>query len=672
VRRMTTLSAFIPALFLLAGCAAPGTITTRSLLAEMTDLGAMAEFPNPPYTCRQISSYDRASTTPQDPKTWFANNDANQYLRVEERGEGREYVMMDADGPGAIVRIWSANPKGTLRIYLDGRGQPALECPMADLLGGKVAGIPEPIACTRSAGWSSYLPIPYARHCKVTSDQDGFYYHVNYRTYPRGTPVDTFSAGDLVALAQQISDVATRLADPRNCAAEPTPPQPPAAVQDPAADGYELLPGRSMPIEISGSGPLAIVELRAKVTAADQEQALRHLLLTIKFDGELTVMCPLGDFFGAGPGVHAYASLPLGMSADGEMMWSHWVMPFRKTAHLEIHNLGPQPARVMLRVTPSAYRWTDRSMHFGANWRVGREVPTRPFQDWNYVNLRGKGVFVGAAFSIANPVKNWWGEGDEKIYVDGEKFPSHFGTGSEDYYGYAWGSNQPFTHAYHDQPRCDGPANYGWTAVNRWHIMDRIPFQRHFRFDMELWHWWEGRVPEMSVMTYWYARPGIAADRMTPVPDDLRVVSLPPYVAPRVAGALEGEEMIIVQKTGAVTPQDVDGCSNDQHLWWRGGQKGDVLVLSFPVAASGRYRVYGRFVKAPDYGTVQLAIGEHPVADPLDLYAPKVTRSDEIPLGVYDLPAGDSRLTVTIVGANPEAEPKYMFGLDYLRLVPAQ
>jgi hypothetical protein len=87
-----------------------------SLLDDMTNLAAMAEFPNPPYVTRQFSSYDRASTTPADPKTWFANNDHGNYLRVENREGRKEHVMADMQGPGAIVRIWSPNPGGTLRI----------------------------------------------------------------------------------------------------------------------------------------------------------------------------------------------------------------------------------------------------------------------------------------------------------------------------------------------------------------------------------------------------------------------------------------------------------------------------------------------------------------------------------------------------------------------------
>ena len=100
-------------------------ISVKSLLADMTDLGTLTEFPAPAYTCKQFSSYERASKTSADLATWFANGDCGQYLRVEDREGRKEYVMMDAAGPGAIVRIWSANPVGVLRIYLDGAEKPA-------------------------------------------------------------------------------------------------------------------------------------------------------------------------------------------------------------------------------------------------------------------------------------------------------------------------------------------------------------------------------------------------------------------------------------------------------------------------------------------------------------------------------------------------------------------
>jgi hypothetical protein len=106
---------------LVVGCATPHAVSTRTLLAEMTALTKLAEFPEPPYTCRQASSRDRKSTTPADAETWFADDDYNQFLRVEERDGRKEWVMLDADSPGASVRIWSANPKGNIRIFLTSR-----------------------------------------------------------------------------------------------------------------------------------------------------------------------------------------------------------------------------------------------------------------------------------------------------------------------------------------------------------------------------------------------------------------------------------------------------------------------------------------------------------------------------------------------------------------------
>ncbi len=668
MRVWTYLAVLVVTGSVLVGCATP-KVTTRSLLREMTDLGGLAEYPDPPFTCKQFSSYDRRSKLPEDHEAWFANADAGHFLRVEERGGGKEYVMMDAVGPGAIVRIWSANPRGTLRIYLNHAKKPVIEAPMADVLGGKLEGIPVPIAGQRSRGWNSYFPIPYSKHCKITSDEGGFYYHVNYRTYPPGTKVAGFKPRDLRLRASEIDETARLLASPQKAGVEP------AGILSELANviqkqrgpeaGTLILAGSSSVWRVSTPG--AIVGLRVKVNDEDLETTLRQLVLRMSFDGEETVVCPLGDFFGAAPGINPYGSLTLGVSADGTM-WCHWVMPFQRSARLEIHNTGDTLRRVDYRVAGTDYVWTERSMHFHAKWRAEYDVPTRPMRDWNYLTASGRGVFVGAAFAITNPVKNWWGEGDEKIYVDGESFPSHFGTGTEDYFGYAWCWPETFTHAYHNQPRCDGPGNYGHTAVNRWHVLDRIPFEHDFRFDMELWHWNAKAKVAMSVVSYWYARPG-GDDGFPEIdPADLRVVEIPEYVSPRVAGALEGEEMRVVYKTGTVLPQNGDGLSNEQHQWWREGRPGDYLVLGFQVENVGQYRVFARFLKARDYGIVRLSINGEEFGEPIDLYSNQITPSKEVDLGIFNLQEGLNTLKVEIVGANEQAVESYMFGLDYLRL----
>ena len=171
-------------------------------------------------------------------------------------------------------------------------------------------------------------------------------------------------------------------------------------------------------------------------------------------------------------------------------------------------------------------------MHFHAKWRA-ETLKTRPFRDWTYCDLKGKGVFVGDMLSLTNPVTAWWGEGDEKIFVDGESFPSWFGTGSEDYYGYAWSDPKPFQHAYHNQTRCDGPGNRGRTSVNRFHILDAIPFTTSFRFDMEFWHWTPNIDVPHAATSYWYARPGATDDFKEP--DALAVAHAPALCRRRIA-----------------------------------------------------------------------------------------------------------------------------------------
>lgn len=640
--------------------AAAQTVDLDGLIGELTDLSALGDYPAPAYTCRQFSSYDRASTSPGDVKTWFANADAGQFLRVEERQGRKEHVLADMDGPGAIVRVWSANPKGTLRIYLDGADKPVVECLLAEYVGGKFGGAADPIACQRAAGWNSYLPVPYARHCKVTCDEAGFYYHVNYRTYAAGTNVTTLTADGLAKAKPALEAVAARLAKPADRGAPPA---------DAARSRFqrELAAGQTAPIA-AAQGPRAITFFECRVTADDVPDALRRLVLTGRFDGETTIHAPLGDFFGAAPGLNAYDALPLSVGADGRMT-CRWFMPFEKDAVLELTWNGEGQVRVEGSTEDVPYRWGERSMHLHAGWWADFDVPTRPMIDFNYVTAQGKGVFVGASFTIANASKTWWGEGDEKIYVDGEAFPSHFGTGTEDYFCYAWGSPQVYAHAYHAQPRCDGPGNYGHTSVNRFHILDRIPFEKHLRFDMELWHWVEKLNVSMSCTTYWYARPGAKNLTRGFKPGDLRVPPMAPYTPPRVAGAIEGEEMRIIARTASAEPQSIDGCSNDRHLWWHAGCKpGDKLALEFDAPSAGRQRVFGRFLTAVDYGIHRLTINGAPAGAELDLFHKGIKLTPEIDLGVHELKAGANRLEVTIAGANPQAAKEHMFGLDYLRL----
>ena len=636
------------------------SVATSSLIDEMTNLDRLAELPSPAYVTKQFSSYDRESVTPDNHEKWFANRDCGQFVRSETNGGREELVMMDIDGPGAIVRIWSANPKGTLRIYLDNNAEPVIEENMADLLGGKVAAFPEPIAGVRARGYNLYFPIPYASHCKVTSDEGGFYYHVNYRTYEPGTRVETFTCEELSCLKDKIQRVAGVLASPRTAVHNQTTSEHPFDLA--------IAPGESATVaELTGA--LAITSLELNLQANDRPAAARGLVLSISFDGEQTVETPLGDFFGGAPWLHAYASLPVGIvDGDPPTLYSHWLMPFGKSARITLRNLGTQKVALKGIITSKPYAWSGRSLLFHAKWRIERDIPTRPFTDWTHLACAGKGRFVGGALHIINPVREWWGEGDEKIYVDGEIFPSHFGTGTEDYYGYAWCNNEPFQHAYHNQPICEGPRNFGHTCNSRFHVLDDIPFTRQFRFDLENWHSHGSAKTDRAAISFWYARPGgtddfekiIASDVTAPERLELKVY--------KVVGAIEGEELTELTVPGNCRIENLGpDFSGEQHLWWERGKVGDKLVLGFEAGGS-RQHVIARLTKNNDYAKVQLYINDQKAGDVIDLYANSVTPMDEIDLGEFDLRQGQNRLTVEIVGINEKAQKNYEFAVDYIKL----
>ncbi len=647
-------------LFLQALAAAQ--ITVDHLLDEMTDLTRLTRMPDPDYLTRQFSSYDRASLSPS--RDWFANSDAGHYLREEKKDGHTEYVMMEADGPGVVVRIWSANPGGTLRIYLDHQETPVIQENMKKLLGGEVPAFPEPLSGVRALGYNLYFPIPFARHCKITSDGGGAYYHVGYRAYADGTAVKSLTTDGLTRLADKIRATADKLAAPRKVGAVP---------EGSAKTVFDLtLAPATIQLIAEPSGSAMIRELTARLSAEDLDQAARQVVLYMDFDGRRTVECPLGDFFGTAPGLNPYESLPLGItSGSNPEMWCHWPMPFANRAKITVRNFGAQPVRLTGSLAFTPCEWDkERSLYFHAKWRIERHLPASPRSDWTHLATSGSGRFVGGALHIQNDNRHWWGEGDEKIYLGEEIFPSTFGTGTEDYYGYAWCCTDLFTHAYHNQTCSGRPDYYGDISLNRFHILDDMPYKLLFRFDMENWHHRPYASTTRAAVSYWYTQAG--SDFFAPLTaEDLHFTRMPPYEIYRVPGVIEGESMELLNKpAGEIRRQIVDKpWSNEGQLWWDAKAPGDKLVLGFEAAEAGSRQVRIRLTRYPDYAQVRMSVnGQAATCGVLDLYAPTVELTEDMDLGRFELTKGQNTLEIEIVGANPHAAKNYVFGLDYLRI----
>jgi hypothetical protein len=140
--------------------------------------------------------------------------------------------------------------------------------------------------------------------------------------------------------------------------------------------------------------------------------------------------------------------------------------------------------------------------------------------------MQGSGHYVGNVLNVLNRAASWWGEGDEKIYVDGESFPSQWGTGTEDYYGYAWCSNERFSTPYIGQPRGGSHQNFGYHSLYRFHVFDPIPFRENLQFDFEIGHWGDPIDVTYDAVMFWYAREGATSNISASSPESNRIPAL--------------------------------------------------------------------------------------------------------------------------------------------------
>lgn len=642
----------------------------------MTDRDALPRFPAPAYTCVQDSSYDRASTSPQAGESWFANDDSGHYIRVEHTKGREEAVLIDAAGPGAIVRIWSANPQGTLRVYLDGSDEPVIEGRAAEILSGESDTVPigVPLGAEKSRGFNCYLPIPYARSCKVTCEGAGsMYYQVNSRRYPAGTVVQTLTAAALLSAKPQLAATNQTLLRAPARHATWTKPWRVSVVPDQRADfPAPAGPGCVSRVAISLSKDSAL----GAMSEAERERALRRAILVMECDAEPTIWCPLSDFFGAGVGVSALRDWYRTVS-PGDQMEVRWVMPYARGATLSVLNLGETPLTLDLELAGGPWDWDDRSMHFRAGWRQ-EKTDSRPIRDWNYATITGRGVYVGDGLSVVNPVEEWWGEGDEKIYVDGEKFPSHFGTGTEDYYGYAWCSPEVFTSPFHAQTRCDGPGNRGITCVSRVRSLDAIPFTTSLRFDMEIWHW--KKCDELyAAATFFYAQPGATSNRGDESAEARRsLAALRPAPPAAFAGAIECERMAVLGKSKGLSSGrqslaafKAGTWSAGEHLWVKAEHDGEFVELSIPAAGDAPVHVTLHATRSWDYGIVRFFLNGELAGPDTDLCdgVKTATPSGPIDLGLAMPRDGAITLRVEVVGpGRGAAGTGRYFGLDCVML----
>ena len=499
-----------------------GQVTFGSLLSEMTNRDSLSYFPS-------CNDYGSSSTSPArqvGPSTtnwaaWYANNDSGNYHGTYNG----QNILLSTTGAGAITRFWTTGDTSPANfdVYIDGSTTPIsiLSGSISTVIGGNASFGGPLSAQTLSAACDLYAPIPYQNGIIVTySGSASLYYNIEYQKYAAGTPVASFTALTPTSGSNAAAIASTNqlLSNPAAAPAVTT------NLQTQTKSG-SLASGQSLEELFAGGGG-AVRQLQVTLNAANMSSALQNTYLQIRCDNQQTVYVPVGMFFGTGPQqVNNSSDFFRTVNATADTMTAYWTMPYQNATDIQLVNTGTQSVTATLTADSSAYAWTSQSMYFHASYKSenvaagGATAATvQQNQDWNYVRIQGQGVFVGDTLAVTNTsgVAGWWGEGDEKIWVDSspastpQGLPRIIGTGSEDYYGFAWSSASTFSNPFCGQVQGGANSGNGTSVLSRLRSLDAIPFSSYLQRDQEIQSWVS--VPmTFQAASFWYGTPGTAA-----------------------------------------------------------------------------------------------------------------------------------------------------------------
>jgi hypothetical protein len=286
--------------------------------------------------------------------------------------------------------------------------------------------------------------------------------------------------------------------------------------------------------EISGSG--AVQHIWMTPTGN-----WRFSIIRMYWDDEQqpSVEVPVGDFFAMGWGKFA----PLNSLAicvnPGSAFNSYWPMPFRRKAKITMENVDTKPMRLYYQIDYTQTQVPADAAYFHAQFRRVNPLPYK--QVYTLLDgVKGKGQYVGTYMAWGVHNDGWWGEGEIKFYIDGDKeFPTINGTGTEDYFCGSYNFENQTTHQYQEFTtpysglaqvvKPDGlyrsQQRFG---LYRWHILDPVRFDTDLKVTIQALGWRVGRTylplqDDIASVAYWYQMEPHAAFPKLPANDQLEV-----------------------------------------------------------------------------------------------------------------------------------------------------
>jgi len=305
----------------------------------------------------------------------------------------------------------------------------------------------------------------------------------------------------------------------------------------------EIAPGETFTLaDIEGMG--AIQQIWMTVS----DIPWRDLILRIHWDGQeqASVECPLGDFFACGWNVYAPLNSLAVCVNPGRAFNCYWEMPFRKRALVTLENRHEETVICYYQINYVLTEVPEDAAYFHAQFRRVNPLPYKT--DYTVLDgVQGRGQYVGTYMAWGVNNNGWWGEGEVKFFLDGDKWPTICGTGTEDYFCGAYNFDgsaidrrtsteyREFCTAYAglcQVIRPDGvysaQTRFG---LYRWHIPDPIRFETDLRVTCQALGWRQGKprryLPlqdDIASVAYWYQTLPTAEFPALPDRDMLEII----------------------------------------------------------------------------------------------------------------------------------------------------
>jgi D-arabinan exo alpha-(1,3)/(1,5)-arabinofuranosidase (non-reducing end) len=413
-------------------------------------------------------------------------------------------------------------------------------------------------------------------------------------------------------------------------------------------DARSIEPGQALTLA-DLKGPGVITHFWSTVSAKDLFYP-RSLVLRIYYDGAdaPSVETPFGDFFGIGHGALAdLTSEPVSVTSFGRSRTSYWKIPFRDSVRVTITNDSPTHR------VESFYYYLDWEKHaslpddtvyFHARYR--QEHPAQP-GDYLLLDTKGRGHYVGTVLSAHQMERGWFGEGDDRFYIDGEESPSLRGTGTEDYFNDAWGF-RPFNTPHYGVSLFDGYFSGDRVTAYRWHLSDPVAFSTSLKvtiehrgsiFDDALQHLgqFHERPDWVSSVAFWYQYPTAQfKTAIPPLAERLAPYRILPIEKERVRAEPEG--LLNFDESGlAYMPMKPDAS----------------LEIDFDISEEGRYVLAAFMQHSLMSGVYQISLDGVPIGGPHD-FCEYGMDPVYVPFDTHDLAKGTHTLTFKGQGASPK------------------